>query len=74
MIAGVNLTTEDNDCTAPGKIWRKEVVVTIEPGFWWDKVFEPGYKLRTFEELTLYVLQLKKENKELREMIETKGE
>ncbi|KAF5042488.1 hypothetical protein DSECCO2_512090 [anaerobic digester metagenome] len=93
-----------------GKIYCKEIEVKIDPAFWWDDVFAPGYKLRTFEELqayialnghlpdvpsetevsenglslgegygtllrkieelTLYMLELKKENEELRKMIE----
>ena len=93
-----------------GKIYCKEIEVKIDPAFWWDDVFAPSYKLRTFEELqayialnghlpdvpseaevsenglslgegygtllrkieelTLYMLELKKENEELRKMIE----
>ena len=95
-----------------GKIYCKEIEVKIDPAFWWDDVFAPGYKRRTFEELqayialnghlpdvpsetevsenglslgesygtllrkieelTLYVIDLKKENEELRKMIEEK--
>jgi len=95
-----------------GKIWCKEIEVKIDPAFWWDDVFAPGYQLRSLdevhsyitlnghlpdvpsetevsenglslgesygtllrkiEELTLYVIDLKKENEELRKMIEDK--
>ena len=93
-----------------GKIYCKEIEVKIDPAFWWDDVFAPGYQLRKLdevqsyitlnghlpdvpsetevsenglslgegygtllrkiEELTLYMLELKKENEELRKMIE----
>ena len=97
-----------------GKIWCEEIEINLDPSSWWDEVFEPGYKLRTFEELqayidenghlpdvpseeevgengldlgesygillrkieelTLYVLELKQENEELRQMIENNGQ
>ncbi|MBN2728420.1 MAG: hypothetical protein JXR53_04280 [Bacteroidales bacterium] len=121
-VVEIEARNESGDCSTlgdgimkvHGKIWCKEVEVVIDPSFWWDEVFEPDYKLRSFEELqtyieenghlpdvpseqevtenglpmgesygillrkieelTLYMLDLKKENEELRQMIENNGE
>jgi len=115
IISGRPLTANglgDGVMHVNGKIYCKEVEVKIDPAFWWDDVFAPGYQLRSLdevhsyitlnghlpdvpsetevsenglslgesygtllrkiEELTLYVIDLKKENEELRKMIEEK--